>query len=306
VNVAIVGAGVLGTALGLLLKRAGYRIVAICSRTKRSAQVAADLIGEGRVVGDCGEAAKGADVVLLAVPDRQIPSVSIQVASGGTLQKGAVVAHLAGGLPSGVLAGVPAAGAHRGSMHPLQSFADVDTAVRTLPDSFFFLEGDPEAVAVLSTLVVALEGRPIHIPGEAKGLYHAGAAVASNFLVTLIDYAASLLIEAGVPPDAALPALLPLVKGTLANLEAVGLPDALTGPIARGDVGTVRRHIECLEATRGDTLRLYRALGRKTVEIARRKGTIDPLQADALLSALAEGEEYPDEPTPPGTPGGGP
>jgi predicted short-subunit dehydrogenase-like oxidoreductase (DUF2520 family) len=142
-KVTIIGAGVLGTSLGLLLRRAGYEIAAICSRTKRSAQLAAGHIGGGEVVGDAGMAAMGADVVLLAVPDRVIPSVAIQVAAGGALRRGAVVAHLAGGLPAAVLAGVSAAGAYRGSMHPLQSFADVDTAVRNLPESYFFLEGDP-------------------------------------------------------------------------------------------------------------------------------------------------------------------
>jgi predicted short-subunit dehydrogenase-like oxidoreductase (DUF2520 family) len=297
VKVAIIGAGVLGTALGLLLRKAGYAIATVCSRTKRSAQLAAEVIGEGEVIGDPGLAAQGADLVLLAVPDRMIPSVSIQVVSGGALRRGAVVAHLAGGLPAAVLTGVRAAGGHRGSMHPLQTFAEVDTAVRSLPDSFFFLEGDPEAVEVLRTVVVALDGRPIEIRGEAKALYHAGAAAASNFFVALMDYATGLLVRAGVPSQDALGALLPLVKGTLANLETVGLPGALTGPISRGDVGTVRRHLAALESAPGDLLRLYRALGRKTVEVARRKGTIDAATTGALLEALSEGETFPDEPT---------
>ena len=119
-KVAIIGSGVLGTSIGILLRRAGYQILAVCGRHMRSSQLAADLIGEGAVVGDPGLAAMGADIVLLAVPDRALPSVSIQVASGGALRRGAVVAHFAGGLPARVLAGVAAAGASRGSIHPLQ------------------------------------------------------------------------------------------------------------------------------------------------------------------------------------------
>lgn len=300
-KVTIIGAGVLGTSLGILLRRAGYEIAAVCSRHVRTAQVARELIGQGEVVGDAGLAALGADLVFLAVPDRVIPSVSIQVASGGALKRGAIVAHLAGGLPARVLSGTEAAGAFRGSLHPLQSFADVDTAVRMLPDSFFFLEGDEEAVEVLRSLVIAMDGRPVPLDGRDKALYHAGASAASNFVVALVEYAQMLLLRAGVPQGVALPAILPLVRGTLENLEAVGLPDALTGPIARGDLGTVRSHIQSLRQVPGNAVRLYRELGRRTVEVAVRKGTLGKDRAAAMLDVLAEGE-YPmpaeDPPTP--------
>jgi predicted short-subunit dehydrogenase-like oxidoreductase (DUF2520 family) len=295
VKVAIIGTGVIGTSLGVLLRRAGYEILAVCSPNRRSAQEAAALIGQGQVVGDNSLAAMGADLVLLAVPDRAIPSVGIEVAAGGALKRGAVVAHLAGGLTAGILSGVQAAGAHRGAIHPLQSFADVESAVRALPDTFFFLEGDPEAVDLLRSVVVALDGRPVEIPGADKALYHAGAAAASNFLVTLVDYAVTLLGQAGVPRDTALEALLPLIRGTVANLESVGLPGALTGPIARGDVGTVKRHLRALQTVPGDMARLYRHLARKTIDIALAKGGLTREAADRLLDLLAE-PECPDEP----------
>ena len=305
-KVTIVGAGILGTSLGVLLHKAGYEIVAVCSRHMRSAQLAAGTIGQGQVVGDPGLAALGADLVLLCVPDRVIPSVSIQVASGGALRRGAIVAHCAGGLPARVLAGVSAAGAHRGSLHPLQSFASVETALRMLRETFFFLEGDAEAVEVLRSLVIAIDGRPVTLDGAQKSVYHAGACAASNFLVALAEYARNLLIKAGVPPDVALPALLPLMEGTLANLKEVGLPDALTGPIARGDLGTVRNHIRSLRDLPGNTIRLYRELGRRTVQVAVRKGTLSRDRADAMLEILAEGEYTIPEEGPPGEepPGG--
>ncbi len=304
-KVTIIGAGVLGTSLGILLRRAGYEIVAVCSRHARSAQVARDLIGQGELVGDPGLSAMGADIVFLAVPDRVIPSVSILVAASGALKRGAVVAHLAGGLPARVLSGTEAAGAYRGSMHPLQTFAEVDTAVRMLPDSFFFLEGDEEAVEVLRSVVIALDGRPICIESRNKALYHAGASAASNFLVSLIDYAQTLLLRAGVPQGVALPALLPLIKGTIANLEAVGVPDALTGPIARGDLGTVRSHMQRLREIPGNAVRFYREMGRRTVEVAVRKGSLGRERAAAMLDVLAEGEYPMPEEGPPPPPAGG-
>ena len=291
-KVAIIGAGVLGTALGVLLRRAGYSIVAISSRNRRSAQAAASTIGMGEVVGDPAMAALGADLVLLAVPDRAIAGVAIQVAAGGALRRGAVVAHLAGGLPAGVLSGVVAAGGWRGAMHPLQSFADVETALVTLPDTFFALEGDAEAVAVLHALVVTLGGQPIVMGSGSKALYHAAASAASNFVVSLLDYAVELMVRAGVDRDLALPSLLPLVRGTLRNLEAVGLPDALTGPISRGDVGTVRRHLRALADLPAPLSALYRTLARRTLGVAHAKGHLEAEayeQMDRLLGPPEDG-----------------
>ncbi len=294
-KVTIIGAGVLGTSLGILLRQAGHDIAAVCSLNRRSAQIAAERIGAGDVIGDPGLAAMGADAVILAVPDRAIPAVAIEVAAGGAVKRGAAVIHLAGGLPSGILTGVRAAGGHRGAMHPLQSFADVEAAVRMLPETHFFIEGDEPAVDVMHELVVALDGRPIRINARDKALYHAGASVASNFLVTLVDFAVTLLGNAGVGRETALGALLPLIKGTVGNLEAVGLPNALTGPIARGDVGTVRRHLRALEDMPSEMGHLYRHLARKTIEVARRKGTLEQADAEKLLDALGAHGSSPDD-----------
>jgi predicted short-subunit dehydrogenase-like oxidoreductase (DUF2520 family) len=298
VKIALVGAGVLGTSLGIVLRKAGHEVVAIASRTLKSARAAAGLIGDVRVVGDVGTVALGADIVLLAVPDRAIPMVGIQIASGGALRRGAVVAHLSGALPAGVLTAVRAAGGHPGCCHPLQTFADVEAAVDALPGSFFFLEGDEEAVDVLRSLVLSVDGRPVPLDSASKPLYHAAAVAASNYLVAVVDYAVGLLKKAGVPHDVALPALLPLIQGTVRNLEAVGLPEALTGPIARGDIGTLKNHLVALRQAPGDLVRLYGALGRRTVDVALRKGKIDRAQADRILDLFRTD----DPPVPPALP----
>ncbi|MDF1703020.1 MAG: DUF2520 domain-containing protein, partial [Planctomycetota bacterium] len=156
---------------------------------------------------------------------------------------------------------------------------------------------DDEAVDVLRSVVIALDGRPVQIQGPDKALYHAGAAAASNFLVTLIDYAVTLFFQAGVPRDAALAALLPLIKGTVANLESVGLPDALTGPIARGDLGTVKRHLRALEKMPGDMARLYRLMARKTISLGVAKGSLEKEDARKLLDLLG-GPDFPGEGAP--------
>lgn len=290
-KVALVGAGVIGTSLGMLLQRAGHTLVALTSRTKRRAQVASGLLGGVEVVGDPGLVALGADLVLLAVPDREIESVAAQVVSGRALKRGAVVAHLAGGLSADVLAVARTVGAACGALHPLQTFANVETALRLLPETFFFVEGDEVAVDLLRSLVVGLGARCLPIASERKALYHAGAVAASNFVVTLVDCAVQLLVRAGVPAEEALPALLPLLKGTVQNLEQVGLPGALTGPVARGDVATVQRHLEALATGPADVLRLYRDLAYQTVAVAEAKGSVSPAQALRLRHLLREGPE---------------
>jgi predicted short-subunit dehydrogenase-like oxidoreductase (DUF2520 family) len=287
-KIAIVGAGVIGTALGLLLQRGGHVVVALAGRTKRRTQAAAERLGGVEVVADPAMAAMGADVVLLAVPDREIAGVAQLVAAGGALRRGAIVAHLAGGLGSGVLEPVRAAGAHMGALHPLQTFADVETALRLLPGTFCAVEGDPLAVETLTTLAYDVGTRPFHVAPGHKALYHAGAVAASNFVVALVDCAVELLQLSGVPAEQALPALLPLLKGTIANLEKLGLPGALTGPIARGDAGTVRAHLSAL-ATAPEGLRsLYVALSRRTLDVALAKGTLTQAQAQPLRALLAE------------------
>jgi predicted short-subunit dehydrogenase-like oxidoreductase (DUF2520 family) len=287
-KIAIIGAGVLGKALGILLRQGGHEIVALSSRTVRSARVGAKAMGNVPVVGDPGMAALGADVVILAVPDRAIPSVAIQVAAGGALRRGAVVTHLSGALPAGVLVGVRAAGGFPGSMHPLQSFASLETALTTLPGSYVFLEGAPEAVEVLRSLVASIDGRAVPLTSTSKALYHAAACAASNYLVALLDYATQLMSMAGVPPEVALPALLPLVAGTTRNLESVGIPEALTGPIARGDLGTIRGHVQALRNGPPALLRLYVDLGLRTVDVALRKGRLEASVADQIRALLRE------------------
>jgi len=289
-KIALVGTGVIGTSLGLLLQRAGHTIVAVVGRTKRRTQAAATLLGGVEVLADPGLAALGADVVLLAVPDREIAAVARQIVAGGALKRGAIVAHLAGGLEASVLEPVRAVGAHAGALHPLQTFADVDTALRMLPGTIFALEGDPPALDTLASLATCIGGRPLRLAPGHKALYHAGAVAASNFVVTLIDYAVHLLVRAGVPAAEALPALLPLLKGTVHNLEKLGLPAALTGPIARGDVGTVEAHLTALAAAPDDMLRVYVALARKNVELALRKGTLASQDAQRILSWLEHHE----------------
>jgi predicted short-subunit dehydrogenase-like oxidoreductase (DUF2520 family) len=291
-RVSIIGCGAVGRALGRAVRDAGYPIASLASRSRESAQAARTLIGEGEIVQDPAEAARLADIVFLTTNDGAIESVCRAIAgqgapSGGSggFRRGQVVFHCSGVLTAEVLASARGRGAAVGSLHPLQSFAR-SRAARRLRDICFFFQGDDAAEPVARELVERLGGRFFRISAEAKALYHAASVFASNYLVTLADMATSLLAKAGVPSDQSLHALLPLMRGTLDNLGRVGLPEALTGPIARGDVETVEKHLEALRKLAPDLLPMYCYLGLQTLHVARRKGGLTEVLAARLASKL--------------------
>lgn len=287
-DLAIVGAGTVGKALGRRLADAGWPVRALSCRTIESARAAASFIGQGAPYDDAPKAAKEGDVVLLAVPDDRIQEVAESLARWGSLRKGAVLIHVSGGRPAAAMSMCREGGVHVASMHPLQTFASAEAAVDLLSGALFACEGDEEALPVVREIVEVLGGRYVAIDGEKKALYHAGAVMACNYLVTLVAGAAELFEEAGIPRDEAVRALAPLLRGTVANLEKVGLPMALTGPIARGDADTVEIHAREIARARPDLLPLYQALGLWTIPIAEEKGAMPEGSAKRVERVLSK------------------
>jgi predicted short-subunit dehydrogenase-like oxidoreductase (DUF2520 family) len=293
-TIAIIGAGRLGGAIGRLLAEgpeAGYHVVAATGRTRRTASAAARFIGSGEPLTDVSRAASEADIVLITTPDRQISTVCERIAQRGGFRRGALVAHASGAGTRELLDAARAAGALRAVIHPLQSVPDRERGVALLPGSFFRIEADPGALRRARALVHALGGVELSLPRwkadpASAALYHAGAVAASNYLVTLLDFAARHLQALGADRRQALRALLPLAKGTLANLEQLGSPAALTGPIARGDAPTVAGHVAALKLRAPELLELYLQLARQTVPLAREKGGLADREAAALRRIL--------------------
>ncbi len=283
-KVSIIGAGVVGTAIGYLLKERGYSIVGIASRTLSSAQKAREFIGEGDATTDLGATAQKAEVVFITTSDRAIEEVCNKIASEGGFNPGATVFHTCGALSSEILSSAKDSGAHVASLHPLQSLADIHEAIKNIPGSYFCLEGDDAALLIARKIVDSLKGKEITIEVDMKPLYHAGASVASNFLVATIRFALELLEVAGVMRKDSLNALMPLIKGTVRNIEDLHIPSALTGPISRGDVGVIEDHLRAMSKVIPETIRLYTELGRYTVKIALEKGTINENEAERIIS----------------------
>jgi predicted short-subunit dehydrogenase-like oxidoreductase (DUF2520 family) len=212
--------------------------------------------------------------------------VAEQIAGEGGFHQGQYVMHMSGALTSEALAPAALQGAVVLSVHPLQSFANSEQAIKILPGSIFSIEGDAAGMPIAQRIVEDLGGRFFPIRKESKPLYHAGACAASNYLVTLISQAIELLATSGIPREMCLPALLPLVEGTLHNIKQVGIPQALTGPIARGDTSTIERHLLQMEEVDSGLVQFYRTLGMNTVDVAVRKGGISGDKAEELRRIL--------------------
>ncbi len=285
VDIAIIGAGRVGTALGALAGKAGWHVKAVADIRPQSARNAARIIGKTAVMSDT-EAAGAAGIVLLTVPDDAIAPLCKQLAEAKAFRSGsgAVVAHCSGALTSEALAPARQCGCAVASMHPMQTFPTVEAAVEKLPGAYFFIEGDDDAAAAMEKLARDIGGRPARIARESKALYHAAAVMACNYLVALLDAALATAEKAGIPRADALAAFEPLIRATVDNVLADGPEKALTGPIARGDIETIRRHLQAIDEL--EMKRLYRAAGQWTAGLARRKGTIDDAMAEAVRKIL--------------------
>ena len=283
-SLAIIGAGRVGTTLGLAAHRAGYTVKAVHTRTLARARPLLEVTGAW-LAPDLAAAISSADLILLAVPDDAISRVDEDGAAAW--RPGSGVVHHSGLHPAAVLHQAAAAGAFTGAMHPLQAISDPVRALDLLQGAYFGLSGDARLLPTLETLVYALGGRPLLVPDDAKPLYHAAAVFASNYLVTCFAEAVDILAGLGIDRQDAAAALLPLARGAVANLTQPGLPYALTGPITRGDTGTLQAHQVQFAAKRPDLLPLYRLLGLATIPIAAAQGRLTQDQIDELERVLS-------------------
>ena len=286
-KVVIIGVGKVGLAVGYLLKKQGCHIAGVCARHRESVDRAVRFIG-GEPSRDAAEASRLGDVVLLTTGDDQIQPVCEEIASKGGFRKGQKVIHMSGASSLDVLKSARDSGADILSVHPLQAFATVEGAIEQLPGTVFGVTAENHLVDWANNFVRALGGKPIRIADEQKAIYHAAACVVSNYFVTLMWIGKNMAIRAGIPEKLALDAYWPLVRGTFKNLEKNTPAEALTGPIARGDIETIKEHRRKLRRELRQFLKAYDVLGRHTVEVAIEKGTIDQKTAKKLLEELGE------------------
>lgn len=282
-DVAVIGAGRVGTALAVRLFDAGHRIVAISGRAGTADRAARYL--PGVPIRPAPSAARGAEVVIIGTPDDLIEATASSLAGEGAVGQGQTVIHLSGATSLSALSAPRAAGAEVLSVHPLQTFPDVDAALSRMPGSGIAVTAVSEAGYVLGErLARDVGGRSFRLADEAKPLYHAAAVFASNYLVAITALADELFRDAGIPEPTEF--FLPLQRATLDNVAAMGPAAALTGPAIRGDAGTVAANLEALAKHAPEAVPAYVALADVALNLAHRSGRLSTVGRAAVEGVL--------------------
>lgn len=271
----IVGAGVVGRALGKSLREAGVPVAAIVSRSLARARTAARFIGEGDGTTDLARAAAG-NLVMLATIDRVLDEKARRLAEKARFAKGTIAFHCSGAFSGDAIGALREAGASVGSLHPMQTFASPEEGLLLLPGSSFAVEGDRRVLPVLDAVARAVGGRPVRVEAADKAIYHAAAAVTSNSVVAIAHLGATMLSTVKSFRRDPFSPLRSLLRGTLRNLERLGPEAALTGPIVRGDVLTVAAHVAALRRDAPELLSAYRVAANVTLEAAIASKRLDP------------------------------
>lgn len=291
-SIAIIGLGRVGTAVGHLLRNAGYEIVAVVDRSPEVLERGVGYTG-GVATHDPLQAALAGTSIFITTPDDIIELVCSEIAKGGGFGPGKRAVHMSGAGGLDLLESARISGAQVATIHPLQSFVDIEGVIANIPGSTFSVTAEGEIKEWAVRIVKDLGGIPFFVADADKPLYHAAACMASNYLVTLINLVEEMYRYLGMEGDEAIRSFWPLVKGTLRNIEGRGIAKSLTGPIARGDIGTIRGHLEILEERMPHILRLYRELGLFTVDIALTNNSLSEERAGEIQSLLkGDTDEY--------------
>ena len=264
--VGIIGAGKVGTTLGAYLRENAISVSGFYSRTYESAAIAADFT-KTKAYSDINALVNASGTLFITTPDGEICHVWDCIAKDRLADK--IICHFSGSLSSLVFSGIEASGASGCSIHPMFAFSDKFQSYKIFHTAGLTIEGQEKAVCEMKALFEGLNHRVFTMKAEDKMRYHAAAALASNYMVGLFQASLDLLEDCGFSEEESRFLLAPLIRNNVAAMLEKGAVSALTGPVERGDIDTVKKHLEVLEGT--DTEAVYRSLGRELVKIAQKK-----------------------------------
>ncbi len=290
-KIGFIGAGKVGTAFGIYLRQRGIPIEGYYSRSPGPSQQAAGLT-LSKAYSDGPALAQAVDLLFITTGDSEIKRVCDILAENRAFRAGQTVVHMSGALSSSVLQSAGDQGCHIYSLHPIQSFADIHKAVSELTHTVFSIEGVRGKHTVLEELLKETGNRCFHIKPDDKVLYHAAACIFSNYMTTLLEEGLQYLQHIGINAKEGMAAMLPLIAGTLSNIENLHTDAALTGPIARGDADTVKSHLDAIACKLPDKLPLYLQMAEGTLALASRKKLKDPEKIEALNRIIARHKAF--------------
>ncbi|MCS7281547.1 MAG: DUF2520 domain-containing protein [Desulfobacterota bacterium] len=280
----IIGAGKVGISISYVLKSKGIDLYGVSSRREEALALAKNYLGESLVyTTDNFEIVQACDVIGITTQDKNISVVAKAISDSFLNLKGKIFFHTSGSHSLGPLLPLKEKGAALGSIHPLQTFPDVESAITALPKTYVFVEGEEEAMPVLENLAQLIGFRVYRIESEKKVIYHLAAVFVCNLLCALL-YAGSNLIDM-IGFD--LQPFYPIIETTIKNVKEKGPVHSLTGPVVRGDVETIKSHIEILK-NMPDHLSVYSSLSVFALEIAKKRRSIDPQTEREIEEILSE------------------
>ncbi|MBO6524522.1 MAG: DUF2520 domain-containing protein [Balneolaceae bacterium] len=242
-TVSIIGPGRLGSALKSAFLKAGYDVNHVYER---------------------GDTFSGfADLILVTTPDSEVRKVSSKIASSGQELNGKVFIHCSGAFASSILQELKDRGARTACFHPLMSVSPETVSFKNI---YFDIEGDESVLPLLEEMAKNIGAKSIRVSPKEKELLHVSAVMASNYMVTLADLSLRISVSANIPERTLMDAFLPLMRSSLENLERLNPTEALTGPIARGDIQTIQKHVKLLQ-NNPEMLEMYKKLGLLTLEL---------------------------------------
>ena len=266
-RIGIIGAGKVGVTLGKYLTDAEIAVCGFYSRTKTSAAQAADFV-KTNLYEDLKDLVRVSDTLFVTVPDGEIGNVWDCIATYDLTDK--IICHFSGSLSSNVFSGIEHTGATGVSIHPMYAFSDKFTSYQQFHTACLVMEGDSEAVQSMRILFAEELGHAVQqIRTEDKVKYHAAAAMASNDMIALLEISMRLLAECGFSNEDSLKLLCPLIQNNVKSMLEKGAVEALTGPVERGDIETVRKHLDALRG--GSAEAVYRDLGNVLTDLAKQK-----------------------------------
>ncbi|MBE0008385.1 MULTISPECIES: Rossmann-like and DUF2520 domain-containing protein [unclassified Arthrobacter] len=290
-GVGIVGAGKVGAVLGAALRAAEHAVIGVSAVSEASLE-RAEMLLPGVPVLSIPEIVERSELVLIAVPDDALPDLVDGLAKLGAWQPGQLVAHTSGRFGISVLEPASRLGAIPLALHPAMTFTGMSLDLARLPDCSFGISAPSAVLPVAQALVVEMGAEPVVIDEAHRPLYHAALAHASNHLVTITAQSTQLLTDIGVEQPHRM--LGPLMRASLENALSAG-EGALTGPVARGDTGTVEAHLSALgNQPAADIRAAYRSLAIATAQRAVDRGLLSQAQGSAISRTLAQGQEEPD------------
>jgi predicted short-subunit dehydrogenase-like oxidoreductase (DUF2520 family) len=267
-TISIIGAGRVGQTLGRLLHKSGNSIESVVCRTKPSARKAVAFIGSGTPLTSDLSGLAASKLFLLTVPDDEISKTAERMAVLRTDWSGSIVIHTSGSLSSDALKPMSNQGAAVASAHPLLSISSPKSGIEQIAAGYFCIEGDKPATSMANRLIKSLGARTFEIKSTDKAAYHAAAVLASPHLTALLSLSIQLLEQCGLSDVEARKVLNPLVASTVENLWRHGASAALTGPIKRADVSTVRRNLRALAEFDELAENIYRFLSLQGVRLS--------------------------------------